>query len=67
VAPLDSYSERLLRHQLEQGRLSARGVHRLRRVALTLADLSGNRPGAEHLATAMSLRADAHGTARWAA
>ena len=67
VAPLDSSSERLLRHQLEQGRLSARGVHRLRRVALTLADLSGNRPGVEHLATAMSLRADAHGTARWAA
>lgn len=67
VAPLDQASESLLRHHLEQGRLSARGVHRLRRVALTLADLSGSRPGAEHLATAMSLRADTHATARWAA
>jgi magnesium chelatase family protein len=41
----------LLRHELESGRLSARGYHRVRRVARTLADLgvgserSGSSPG----------------------
>ncbi|MCB0967608.1 MAG: YifB family Mg chelatase-like AAA ATPase [Ilumatobacter sp.] len=40
-APLTDEAERLLRTELERGRLSGRGYHRVRRVARTLADLAG--------------------------
>jgi magnesium chelatase family protein len=43
-APLTSGSRAILEAQLRHGRLSARGLHRVRRVARTLADLS-NRLG----------------------
>jgi magnesium chelatase family protein len=39
VAPLDAQATGLLRHELEAGRLSGRGYHRVRRVARTIADL----------------------------
>jgi magnesium chelatase family protein len=42
LAPLDAAASGALRHQLEQGRLTARGYHRVRRVARTLADLAGH-------------------------
>ena len=40
-APLDASASALLRDELERGRLTARGYHRVRRVARTLADLAG--------------------------
>jgi magnesium chelatase family protein len=40
-APLAPDARRLLEARLRQGRLSARGLHRVRRVARTLADLAG--------------------------
>ena len=40
-APLSDAAERLLRAELERGRLTGRGYHRVRRVARTLADLAG--------------------------
>lgn len=40
-APLSPGASRHLRSQLERGRLTARGYHRVRRVSRTLADLSG--------------------------
>ena len=45
---------------LQSGRLSARGLHRVRRVARTVADLHGGGPilSAAHVATALSLRID---------
>ena len=49
----------LLRAELEAGRLSGRGLHRIRRVARTLADRDGihGDVGDEHVALALSLRA----------
>jgi magnesium chelatase family protein len=38
-APLSDASRAVLRHELEQGRLSARGYHRIRRVARSIADV----------------------------
>lgn len=43
VAPLTDASRAVLRGELEAGRLTGRGYHRVRRVALTLADLAGAR------------------------
>lgn len=40
VAPLSAAAQRLLVTAVEHGRLSARGVHRVRRVARTIADLA---------------------------
>jgi magnesium chelatase family protein len=40
-APLARDARRLLEARMRQGRLSARGLHRVRRVARTLADLAG--------------------------
>lgn len=59
-APLDTAGRAVLRDRLESGRLSARGYHRIRRVARTIADLHPDRPeaipeGAIHLA--LGLRA----------
>jgi magnesium chelatase family protein len=60
VAPLEPAARRLLETRLRQGRLSARGLHRVRRVARTLADLAG-RDGlliADDVCSALALRAD---------
>ncbi|HZT68090.1 MAG TPA: YifB family Mg chelatase-like AAA ATPase [Acidimicrobiales bacterium] len=58
VAPLEPDAARALEGQLRRGSLSARGLHRLRRVARTIADLfAAERVGAEHVAGALELRA----------
>jgi magnesium chelatase family protein len=57
---LEPDARRLLEVRLRQGRLSARGLHRVRRVARTLADLAA-RPGpvtAEDVYGALALRAE---------
>jgi magnesium chelatase family protein len=59
AAPLGREAERILERRLASGSLSARGLDRVRRVALTIADLEGS-PGpisARHLAEALELRA----------
>jgi len=58
LAPLRPDAADLLRRALERGDLTARGVRRVRSVALTLADLDGvDAPlSAVHVAVAMSLR-----------
>ncbi len=63
VAPLDDAARRALERAVEDGRLSARGVGRVRTVALTLADLAGaNGPiGLETVCLALSLRTDLFG------
>jgi magnesium chelatase family protein len=60
LAPLVSPAARLLEHRLRTGGLSARGLHRVRRVARTLADLAGTGGpiGEEHVCLALSLRAE---------
>jgi magnesium chelatase family protein len=60
IAPLAPAAARLLEHRLRSGALSARGLHRVRRVARTLADLAGaaGRIGEEHVCLALSLRAE---------
>ena len=61
LAPLAPEAEDVLAQALRSGRLSARGLHRVRRVARTVADLQAA-PGAltaAHVATALSLRVDA--------
>jgi magnesium chelatase family protein len=60
VAPIHPLASRLLEVRLRQGRLSARGLHRVRRVARTLADLDG-RAGpvtVDDVYGALALRAD---------
>ncbi|MBO0886691.1 MAG: YifB family Mg chelatase-like AAA ATPase [Acidimicrobiales bacterium] len=58
VAPLSAAARRLLERRLRLGELSARGLHRVRRVARTLADLEGapDVVGDEHVAGALQLR-----------
>jgi magnesium chelatase family protein len=57
VAAPDSAGRRLLADAAERMRLSARGYHRVLRVARTLADLDGeDRIGRVHLAEALSYR-----------
>jgi magnesium chelatase family protein len=60
LAPLARGAGRLLEHRLRAGLLSARGLHRIRRVARTVADLAGEAgPVAEeHVCLALSLRAE---------
>lgn len=63
-APLSSAARAVLEAQLRFGRLSARGLHRVRRVARTLADLGG-RPGVigeEDVCAALVLRRDPFAT-----
>lgn len=55
--PADETGSQILRAALSRVSLSLRGADRALRVAWTLADLSGSdRPGGEHVATAMALR-----------
>jgi magnesium chelatase family protein len=60
AAPLQAAATDLLRVQLDAGKLSGRGLHRIRRVARTIADLQGDydEVGLEHVAAALSLRVD---------
>ena len=60
LAPLTDGAAEVLTQALQSGRLSARGLHRVRRVARTVADLHGAETvSAAHVATALSLRVDA--------
>lgn len=60
VAPLADNAAALLEVALRSGRLSARGLHRVRRVARTIADLQGapHELSSAHVALALSLRVD---------
>jgi magnesium chelatase family protein len=60
LAPMDPAARRLLEVRLRQGRLSARGLHRVRRVSRTLADLDGRdgRVTADDVYGALALRSD---------
>ncbi len=66
VAPLDDSGRAVLEQALTQGRLSARGVGRVRSVARTIADLEdvGSEVTVDHLCLAMSLRVDPFGVLR---
>ena len=66
VAPLDDAGRAILEQALTQGRLSARGVGRVRSVARTLADLEEEATDVtvDHLCLAMSLRIDPFGVLR---
>ena len=58
IAKPDAQGQKLLREAAETMRLSARGYHRVLRVARTLADLDhADRIGRLHLAEALSYRA----------
>jgi magnesium chelatase family protein len=59
AAPLRPDALALLRRHLERGRLSGRGLHRVRRVARTLADLAGAEAiDVDVVRAALALRAD---------
>jgi magnesium chelatase family protein len=60
AAPLSHEATRLLEATLHAGRLSARGLHRVRTVALTIADLTGREGpiGPDLIDTALGLRID---------
>jgi magnesium chelatase family protein len=60
TAPLDAQASALVERSLESGRLSARGMRRVWRVARTIADLEGHDHAltAEHIASALHLRSD---------
>ncbi|HET7488986.1 MAG TPA: YifB family Mg chelatase-like AAA ATPase [Acidimicrobiales bacterium] len=60
VAALTPAAWRVLEHKLRTGSLSARGLHRVRRVARTLADLTGALAvvDEEHVCGALELRAE---------
>lgn len=64
VAPLSDGARTILTSAVEQGRLSARGVGRVRAVARTIADFEdskGDHVSVEQLCLAMSLRVDPFG------
>lgn len=58
VAALSPRARAMVRRELELGRLSGRGLHRVRRVARTIADLDGAPATVDesHIATALQLR-----------
>jgi magnesium chelatase family protein len=58
LAPLSVAARAVLRRELELGRLSGRGLHRIRRVARTIADLDGAPEvvGEVHVAAALRMR-----------
>jgi magnesium chelatase family protein len=60
LVPLTSGATVLLEYKLRTNGLSARGLHRVRRVARTLADLAGDGDvvNEEHVSLALSLRAE---------
>jgi magnesium chelatase family protein len=60
VAPLDRPGTRLVERVLRAGRLTGRGLGRVRRVARTIADLGGHDGPltADHLSAALALRAE---------
>ncbi len=61
MAPLSPGALATLRDQMERGRLSGRGYHRIRRVARTIADLSAeptDEIGEEVIALALEMRTD---------
>ncbi len=60
VAPVSASAAALLRDGLRAGILSARGLHRVRRVARTIADLAGHRGplGDDDIALALQLRSE---------
>lgn len=60
LAPIDDDGRDLLATALRSGRLSARGLARVRRVACTLGDLAGHHGplSSRHVATALQLRAE---------
>ena len=60
VAPLSRAAARVLEWRLRTGGLSARGLHRVRRVARTVADLDGAPAvvGEDHVCAALELRAE---------
>lgn len=66
VAPLSDGASLLVEQALRTGRLSARGLQRIRRVALTIADLWGQAPplGSDHVSLALGLRVDPVGFGR---
>lgn len=63
VGPLTEPATSMLLEALRSGRLSARGLHRVRRVARTVADLDGapHELDVGHVALALSLRVDLPG------
>lgn len=63
LAPLAEGASAVLAEALRSGRLSARGLHRVRRVARTVADLQGapHEVTAAHVAMALSLRIEVAG------
>lgn len=59
-APLSAAARDMVRHELERGRLTGRGLHRIRRVARTIADLDPAQPeiiDEVHVAEALGMRA----------
>lgn len=60
VAPLTPAAWSAVEHRLRHGRLTARGLHRVRRVARTVADLSGGglHVEEEHVCAALDLRVE---------
>jgi magnesium chelatase family protein len=55
--PFQGAAEKLIADRLREGQLSARGVHKVSRVARTVADLLGSEAvTAEHVSDALSLR-----------
>ena len=60
MAPITDAARRLLRHELEADRLTGRGLHRIRRVARTLADLHHEHGDVDEqwVSTALNLRID---------
>jgi magnesium chelatase family protein len=60
LAPVTTPARALLRRELELGRLTGRGLHRVRRVARTLADLAGAGDEVDDgfIAMALNLRVD---------
>jgi magnesium chelatase family protein len=60
-APLETDAREVLRDEVERGRLTGRGYHRIRRVARTIADLDVDHPeviSLRHVAQALGLRAN---------
>jgi magnesium chelatase family protein len=61
VAPLDRAAKRLVERALRAGRLTGRGLDGIRRVARTIADLTGHDGGAidaSHVSASLALRAE---------